>query len=151
MSKDSEKAYFLEFCNLVDLRQLRECDDGTMADPKPKTLVKKSGKRRIREELDEEAGPTAPTEKKYKVERTQKPRESYNKLFEEAQPEENKQNEKLKFNRKTGKFVNVNKGDAGGNRFEKGGKRFDKKPGNDKRFDRKAGGFNKPAGKFNRK
>ena len=105
----------------------------------------------FREELDEEAGPTAPTEKKYKVERTQKPRESYNKLFEEAQPEENKQNEKLKFNRKTGKFVNVNKGDAGGNRFEKGGKRFDKKPGNDKRFDRKAGGFNKPAGKFNRK
>lgn len=151
MNLDDEKLFFDGFCKLIDTRKLRECDDGTVADPKPRT--KKVGKRRIREELDEEAGPTAPVEKKYKLERSQRPRETYDKLFEESKPDENQQNEKVKFNRKTGKFVSANKGNSNSGSFDKGGKRFDKKPFNDKGGfrDRKPGAGGKPGGFKNRK
>lgn len=125
---DQDFEYFTDFCSLVDYKLMKTVNDDTISDPKPR-MKKKARDIRKREDLDEEAGPSAPKPKKeYKIEKVKKRKENSDRNpAEEERPAEEPKN--LKFNRKTGKFQEKPKFQkkGGKDRFEKGGK-FQKKP-----------------------
>ena len=102
---DQDFEYFQTFCSLIDYRLMKTVNDDTVSDPKPR-LKKKAKDIRKREELDEEAGPTAPQPKKeYKLEKSRKRKDTSDQTNPEEQQPQEPEAKNLKFNRKTGKFV----------------------------------------------
>lgn len=135
---DQEYEYFAEVCSLVDYKGMKTVKDDTVSDPKPNPKKKKARDIRKREELDEEAGPSAPKPKKeYKLEKVKKWKDHSVRPEEQEKPSEEPKN--LKFNRKTGKFQEKPK-------FQKKEK-FDKKD----KFEKKEKFQKKDGGKFQKK
>ena len=131
MEQDQE--FYEDFCALIDYKLMKTVNDNTVSDPKPR-MKKKAKTIRPKEELDEEAGPSAPKPKKeYRLEKSKKRKEPQDKV-NEIEEKESESAKNLKYNRKTGKFEHKSKfqkseerGRKFEKKFQKGDKKFEKK------------------------
>jgi hypothetical protein len=150
---DQNLAYFTEFCSLVDFKFMKTVDDDTISDPKPRPKKHPKPEPSPLPIPDTEEPPPRAPRKDFKLEKSKKPREKYQKIRDEVQQPERgpeRRTSGFKRNSSPGNFDRKNSGDRrpDGRKFS-GKKEFgDRRPDGRKRdFDDKS----KPRGKFQKK